>query len=107
MVRTSQNRTPKNRHATVWFDRTLCTKLIREKVWYSLLVLLFGLYENIAMSPARRPLSRARSWNRHMVALGGKARDRANVGRGAHVGIEYATPHQSAALCGTMTGCNL
>ena len=27
MVRISQNRTRKSRHATVWFDRTLCTKL--------------------------------------------------------------------------------
>ena len=24
---------------------------------------------------------------------------------GAHVGLEYATPHQSAARCGTMKGC--
>ena len=40
----SQNRTQKNRHATVWFDQTLCTKLLLGKVWYSLLVSLFGLY---------------------------------------------------------------
>ena len=38
------NRTQKNSHATVWFDRTLCIKLNRERVWYSLLVLIFGLY---------------------------------------------------------------
>ena len=27
--------------------------------------------------------------------------------RGAHVGLEYATPLQSAARCGTMKGCNI
>ena len=34
-----------------------------------------------------------------VVALDGKACDRANVG------LDYATPHQSAARCGTMKGC--
>ena len=32
------------------------------------------------MSPPRQPLSRARRWDGHVVGLGGKARDRANVG---------------------------
>lgn len=27
--------------------------------------------------------------------------------RGAHVGLEYATPHPSAARCGSLKGCHL
>ena len=45
------NRTQKNSHATVWFDRTLCIKLILGKVWCSLLVLIFGLCRGIATFP--------------------------------------------------------
>ena len=74
------NRTQKNSHATVWFDRTLCIKLILGKVWYSLLVLILGLCRGIATSPPRRYLSRVLGRYGHMVGLNGKARDRANVG---------------------------
>ena len=49
------NRTQKNSHATVWFDRTLCIKLILGKVWYSLLVLIFGLCRGIATFPLVGP----------------------------------------------------
>jgi len=37
-------------------------------------------FRHIATSPLRRPLSRALAWDGHVVGLGGKGRDRANVG---------------------------
>jgi len=37
-------------------------------------------FRHIATSPLRRPLSRALAWDGHVVGLGGKARDRANMG---------------------------
>ena len=79
-VRISQNRTRKNRHATGWFDRTLCTKLNGERVWYSILVFIFGLCGGIATTPPRRPLSRILGRYGYVVGLSGKGRDRANVG---------------------------
>ena len=100
-VRIGQNRTQKNRHATVWFDQTLCTKPIREKVWYSLLVSLFGLYRGIAMSPHVGPV--AGFWLGWPRGRSGRERPRQGE-RGAYVGLEYATPHQSAARCGRLRG---
>ena len=37
-------------------------------------------FRHIATSPLRRLLSRALAWDGHVVGLGGKGRDRANVG---------------------------
>ena len=67
--------------ATVWFDRTLCIKLILGKVWYSLLVLIFGLCGGIASFPHVGPCRGLLVGMAARVAgLAGKARDRANVG---------------------------
>ena len=66
-------------------EKQTCDRLVRPDFMYQTLgkmslVLIFGLCGVVAMSPQRRPLSRARRRYGRMVALGGKARDRANVG---------------------------
>ena len=67
------------------------------------LPLIFGLCEGIATSPPRRALSQALGRYGHVVGLGRESLRQGK--RGAHVGLEDATPHQSAARCGTMKGC--
>ena len=66
------------------------------------LVLIFGLCGGIAISPPRRALSQALGRYGHVVGLGRESLRQGK--RGAHVGLEDATPHQSAARCGTMKG---
>ena len=49
------NRTQKSRHATVWFDQTVYTKLNGKRVLSALLVSQFSLYGGIATSSSCRP----------------------------------------------------
>ena len=54
------------------------------------------------VAPTSGPV--AGSWpGLRMVGLDAKARDKANVG--LTWGLEYVTPFQSSAPCGTMKGC--
>ena len=66
-------------------EKQTCDRLVRPDFMYQTLgimslVLIFGLCGGIAMSPPRRPLSRALGRYGHVVGLAGKACDRANVG---------------------------
>ena len=89
-------------------EKQTCDRLIRPDFMYQTerkmsLVLTFGLCGGVTMSPPRRALSQALGRYGHVVGLGRESLRQGK--RGAHVGLEDATPHQSAARCGTMKGC--
>ena len=95
-------------------EKQTCDRLVRPDLMYQTerkmsLVLAFGIglwslqrYRHVA--PTSAPVADScLGW-----ARGRSGRKRPRQGkRGRHVGLEYATPHQSAAPCGTMAGCNL
>ena len=68
---------------------------------------IFGIIPAKSASAPRRPhvgpCRRLFARDCRMDGLAGKARDRANVR--LTLGLEYATPFQSAAPCGRLKGC--
>ena len=88
-------------------EKQTCDRLVRPDFMYQTLgimslALIFGLcpgYRHVA--PTSAPV--AGSWS--VWPHGRTEWESPRQGkRGAHVGLEDATPHQSAARCGTMTG---
>ena len=94
-------------------EKQTCDCLVRPDFMYQTLgkmslVLTFGIHfwslrGYCHDAPSSAPV--AGSWS---VWLRGRSeQERPRQGkRGAHVGLEDATPHQSAARCGTMKGCD-
>ena len=83
-------------------EKQTCDRLVRPDFMYQTerkmsLVLTFGLCGGIAMSPPRRPLSRALGRYGHVVGLAGKACDRANVGLtwGWNTRHPFKAPHRA------------